>query len=42
MNLYIASHTHHIEGVSPEKSRQLIDTLYTHASNPKYTVAIEV
>ena len=42
MNLYIASHAHHIEGVSPEKSRQLIDTLYAHASKPKYTVAIEV
>lgn len=42
MNLYIASHVHHIEGVSPEKSRQLIDTLYKQACEPKYTVAIEV
>ncbi|KAK5122161.1 hypothetical protein LTR85_004407 [Meristemomyces frigidus] len=41
MNLYIASHVHHIEGVSPEKSKQLIDTLYKHACDPKYTVAIE-
>jgi len=42
MNLYIASHVHHIEGVSPEKSRQLIETLYKHASQQKYVVAIEV
>lgn len=42
MNLYIASHVHHLEGVSPEKSRQLIDTLYKHACDPKYRVAIEV
>jgi len=42
MNLYIASHVHHIEGVSPEKSKALIETLYKHASNPKYIVAIEV
>ena len=42
MNLYIASHAHHIEGVSPEKSRQLLDTLYKHACQPKYIVAIDV
>jgi len=42
MNLYIASHVHHIEGVSPEKSKALIDTLYAHACNPKYVQAIEV
>ncbi|KAK5129817.1 hypothetical protein LTR08_002794 [Meristemomyces frigidus] len=40
-NLYIASHVHHIEGVSPEKSRQLIATLYAHACDPKYTASIE-
>lgn len=42
MNLYIASHVHHIEGLSPEKSRELIDGLYRHACDPKYIVAIEV
>jgi len=42
MNLYIASHVHHIEGVSAAKSAQLISTLYKHACDPKYIVAIEV
>lgn len=42
MNLYIASHVHHIEGVSPDKSKELIATLYQHAIQPKYTVSIEV
>ncbi|KAL1296531.1 hypothetical protein AAFC00_000039 [Neodothiora populina] len=41
MNLYIASHVHHIEGVSAEKSAELIRTLYAHACQPKYTVSIE-
>lgn len=41
MNLYVASHVHHIEGVSPEKSKQLIDAVYKHACNPKYIVPIE-
>lgn len=41
MNLYIASHVHHIEGVSEEKSKQLIDTLYKHAAQPRYVTSIE-
>lgn len=41
MNLYIASHAHHIEGISPEKSKQLLETLYKHACSPKYCVAID-
>ncbi|KXL46621.1 hypothetical protein M433DRAFT_334756 [Acidomyces richmondensis BFW] len=41
MNLYIASHVHHIEGVSAEKSKDLIDILYKHACSPKYVQAIE-
>ena len=40
MNLYIASHVHHIEGVSAEKSKQLIDMLYKHACQSKYVVSI--
>lgn len=39
-NLYIASHVHHIEGVSPEKSKELVSRLYTHACQQKYVVAI--
>ncbi|EMC98072.1 hypothetical protein BAUCODRAFT_66647 [Baudoinia panamericana UAMH 10762] len=41
MNLYIASHVHHIENVPPEYSKVLLDKLYKHACNPKYTVAID-
>lgn len=40
MNLYIASHVHHIEGASREKSQQLIERLYKHACQPKYVVSI--
>jgi len=41
MNLYIASHAHHIEGESPEKSKELISTLYKHACQPRYVVSID-
>ena len=41
MNLYIALHAHHVEGVSREKSDELISTLYKHACQPKYVVSID-
>lgn len=41
MNLYIASHAHHVEGVSAEKSKEIIDAVYKHACNPKYVVSID-
>jgi len=40
MNIYVAKHAHHIEGVSPEKSEQLLDTLMKHCTQPKYVVAV--
>ncbi|KAF7186640.1 Alpha-ketoglutarate-dependent 2,4-dichlorophenoxyacetate dioxygenase [Pseudocercospora fuligena] len=40
MNLYIASHVHHLEGISREESKKLIDTLYQHACQPQYVVSI--
>jgi len=40
MNLYVAAHAHHIEGVSPEKSKELLDTLIKHATQPKNTVSV--
>lgn len=40
MNVYIASHVHHIEGLSPEKSKALIDRLYSHCCQSKYVVSI--
>lgn len=42
MNLYIASHVHHIEGLPAAESRALIVRLYAHACQPKYVVAIDV
>lgn len=41
MNLYFASHIHHIEGLSEQESKELIDLLYSHAKQPKYVVSIE-
>lgn len=41
MTIYIASHAHHVEGVSPEKSKKILDTVYKHACQPKYVVSIE-
>lgn len=41
MNLYIASHVHHIEGLEPEASRRLFDTLYAHVQRPENTVRVE-
>lgn len=40
-NLYIASHAHHIEGLSPEDSKELLSKLYSHACQPKYVVSID-
>ncbi|KAJ5087484.1 hypothetical protein N7456_011100 [Penicillium angulare] len=41
MNLYIAAHVHHIEGLSPEKSQELFDKLYNYAKRDENTVEIE-
>lgn len=41
MNLYIAAHAHHVEGMSPEKSKELISKVYKHACDPKYVVSID-
>lgn len=41
LNLYIASHVHHIEGLSPEDSRDLFDRLYGHATRPENTFSVE-
>jgi alpha-ketoglutarate-dependent 2,4-dichlorophenoxyacetate dioxygenase len=40
-NLYIAAHVHHIEGLEPEKSKELFQTLYRHAMQPKYVLSVE-
>jgi len=39
-NLYIAAHAHHIEGLSEERSKELLDRLMRHATQKKYTISI--
>jgi len=41
MNLYVASHVQHIEGLTPEDSTQLIETLLAHASQPNYVLNVD-
>ncbi|KAF4547903.1 Taurine catabolism dioxygenase TauD-like protein 2 [Elsinoe fawcettii] len=41
MNLYIASYTHHIEGMPAEESTALIEELLAHVSKPKYRLTID-
>lgn len=50
MNLYIGAHLHHLESpdgkgglqeIHPDKSKNLIDTLYKHATQDKYVVSIQ-
>jgi len=40
MNIYVAKHAHHIEGVSPERSEELLQTLIDHATQDKYTINV--
>lgn len=40
MNLYIAAHAHHIEGVSTQKSADLLSYLMHHATQPKYVLKV--
>ncbi|KAL1879104.1 hypothetical protein VTK73DRAFT_7328 [Phialemonium thermophilum] len=42
LNLYIGAHLHHLEGegMTPEKSAELIQKLNRHATQDKYTVSI--
>ncbi len=40
MNLYIGAHLHHLAGVAPDKSADLIARLNRHATQDKYTVSV--
>lgn len=40
-NIYIAAHSHSIEGLPKEKSEELIKTLLDHVTQNKYTVSVE-
>jgi len=41
MNLYIAAHAHHIEGLSAEESSQLLKQLMDHATQEKYQMSLQ-
>ncbi|KAF9880393.1 hypothetical protein CkaCkLH20_02347 [Colletotrichum karsti] len=41
MNLYLAAHIHHIEGLEPTESKELFDRLFKHATQDKYIIEIE-
>ncbi|EAU31760.1 conserved hypothetical protein [Aspergillus terreus NIH2624] len=41
MNLYIAAHIHHIEGLGPEASQKLFDRVFTHCTQAKYVTEVE-
>jgi alpha-ketoglutarate-dependent 2,4-dichlorophenoxyacetate dioxygenase len=40
INLYIAAHCHHIDGVSAEKSAQLLRELIEHSTQAKFIISI--
>jgi alpha-ketoglutarate-dependent 2,4-dichlorophenoxyacetate dioxygenase len=40
MNLYVARHAHHIEGLEKDESDKLLDRLIAHATEEKYTVKV--
>ncbi|KAJ4245412.1 hypothetical protein NW757_010069 [Fusarium falciforme] len=41
MNLYLAMHIHHIEGLDPEQSKVLFEKLFNHSVQDKYCVTVE-
>ena len=41
MNMYIANHMHHIEGLSDEESKEMIETLLAFATQDKYVISVE-
>lgn len=41
LNLYLAAHIHHIEGLEPRESQELFERLFNHATQDKYVVEIE-
>jgi alpha-ketoglutarate-dependent 2,4-dichlorophenoxyacetate dioxygenase len=41
MNLYIAAHGHHVEGISKDASDELLRTLMEHATQDKYTFSVK-
>lgn len=40
INLYLAAHIHHIEGLETEESKRLFEKLFRHATQEKYLIEI--
>lgn len=40
INLYIAAHAHHIEGMPPKESEELLKMLMEHATQEKYRITV--
>ena len=41
MNLYVAAHMHHVEGMDDEESKSLIEELKKHTTQERYVVSVE-
>ncbi|KAF2011198.1 2,4-dichlorophenoxyacetate alpha-ketoglutarate dioxygenase [Aaosphaeria arxii CBS 175.79] len=41
MNLYLAMHIHHIEGLEPGRSQDLFERLFQHATQEKYRLTVD-
>lgn len=41
MNLYLATHIHHIEGLNAQESQALYEELFQHATQDKYRVMVQ-
>ena len=41
MNLYVAAHAHHVEGLPAERSKELLKTLLGHATQEKYQMSLQ-
>jgi len=39
--MYIANHMHHIEGLSDEESKEMIEKLLAFATQDKYVISVE-
>jgi len=40
MNLYVATHAHHIDGLPVQEGQEILDRLIKHCTQPKYTVSV--
>ncbi|KAF9885579.1 hypothetical protein FE257_012785 [Aspergillus nanangensis] len=41
MNLYVAAHVHHIEGLEPGRSQELVSRVFSHCTQDKYVTQVQ-